>query len=87
MTLLERQLHTIVEAGLDPNEVYVQLSSETANLPSLLPADLLRRLSVRWGHERRTVSEYRTTLSQAGQDKALDERDKPGYRRELQDCL
>ncbi len=72
MTLLERQLHTIIEAGLDPNEVYVQLSSETANLPSLLPADLLRRLSVRWGHERRTVSEYRTTLSQTVQKEPLD---------------
>ena len=71
MTLLERQLHTIIEAGLDPNEVYVQLSSETANLPSLLPPDLLRRLSIRWGHERRTVSEYRTTLSQAVQNEPL----------------
>ena len=73
MTLLERQLHTIIEAGLDPNEVYVQLSSETADLPSLLPPDLVRRLSIRWGHERRTVSEYRTTLSQAVKDEPPDE--------------
>ena len=43
MTLLERQLHTLLEAGLEPTEVYVQLASETAPLPSLLPATLGRK--------------------------------------------
>lgn len=43
MTLLEQQLHTLREAGLEPVEVYVQLASETTSLPSLLPAPLVRK--------------------------------------------
>lgn len=43
MTLLEQQLHTLREAGLEPVEVCVQLASETASLPSLLPAPLVRK--------------------------------------------
>lgn len=43
MTLLERQLHTLLEAGLEPAEVYVQLAAETTDLPALLPAPLVRK--------------------------------------------
>ena len=43
MTLLERQFHTLREAGLEPVEVSIQLASETAGLPSLLPAPLVRK--------------------------------------------
>ena len=62
MTLLERQLHTLLEAGLEPAEVYVQLASETTNLPSLLPAPLVQKLPVQWGHDYRTIADYRTSL-------------------------
>ncbi len=62
MTLLERQLHTLLEAGLEPTEVYVQLTAETTNLPALLPAPLLRRLPLQWSHDSRTLGEYRTSL-------------------------
>ena len=62
MTLLERQLHTLLEAGLEPAEVYVQLAAETTNLPALLPAPLLQRLPLQWGHDSRTLGEYRTSL-------------------------
>ena len=43
MTRLEQQFHTLREAGLEPVEVSVQLASETAGLPSLLPAPLVRK--------------------------------------------
>ena len=43
MTPLERQLHTLREAGLESVEVYVRLASETTSLPSLLPAPLVRK--------------------------------------------
>lgn len=43
MTLLEQQLHTLREAGLEPVEIDVQLASETTNLPSLRPAPLVRK--------------------------------------------
>lgn len=43
MPLLEQQLHTLREAGLEPVDVYVQLASETTSLPSLLPAPLVRK--------------------------------------------
>ena len=62
MTLLERQLRTLLEAGLDPAEIYVQLAAETTNLPSLLPAPLVRQLPLQWGHVSRTLVEYRTSL-------------------------
>lgn len=62
MTLLERQLHTLLEAGLEPAEVYVQLAAETTNLPALLPAPLLRRLPLQWGHDSQTLGEYWTSL-------------------------
>ena len=47
MTRLEQQFHTLREAGLEPVEVYVQLASETAGLPSLLPAPLVRKRPIR----------------------------------------
>ncbi len=62
MTLLERQLHTLLEAGLEPAEVYVQLAAETTHLPSLLPVPLVRQLPLQWGHVSRTLVEYRTSL-------------------------
>lgn len=62
MTLLERQLRTLLEAGLEPTEVYVQLAPETTNLPSLLPASLVQELPLQWGHVSRTIAEYRTSL-------------------------
>ena len=64
MTLLERQLHSLLEAGLEPAEIYIQLASETINLPSLLPAPLVRKLPIQWGHDSRTLLEYRTSLPQ-----------------------
>ena len=63
MTLLERQLRALLEAGLEPAEVYVQLAPETANLPSLLPTSLVKELPLQWGHVSRTIAEYRTSLS------------------------
>lgn len=63
MTLLERQLRALLEAGLEPAEVYVQLAPETANLPSLLPTSLVQELPLQWGHVSRTIAEYRTSLS------------------------
>ncbi len=47
MTLLERQLHTISEAGLEPTVVYIELPAGKDTLPTL-PADLARRLPLRW---------------------------------------
>lgn len=63
MTLLERQLRALLEAGLETAEVYVQLAPETANLPSLLPTSLVKELPLQWGHVSRTIAEYRTSLS------------------------
>ena len=71
MTLLERQLHTLLEAGLEPAEVYVQLAAETTSAPSLLPPPLLRRLPLQWGQDSRTLGEYRTGLSQDAQNAPL----------------
>ena len=71
MTLLERQLHTLLEAGLEPTEVYVQLASETTHLPTLLPAPLVRRLPLQWGHAHRTLAEYQTKLPHDAHDGPL----------------
>lgn len=71
MTLLERQLHTLLEVGLEPTEVYVQLASETTHLPALLPAPLVRRLPLQWGHVRRTLVEYQTKLPHDAHDGPL----------------
>ena len=62
MTLLERQLRALLEAGLEPAEIYVQLAPETTNLPSLLPTSLVQELPLQWGHVSRTIAEYRTSL-------------------------
>ncbi len=62
MTLLERQLRALLEASLEPAEVYVQLAPETTNLPSLLPTSLVQELPLQWGHVSRTIAEYRTSL-------------------------
>lgn len=50
MTLLERQLHTIIQAGLEPTEVCVGLPPGTPHVP-LLPDDLARRLPLRWSRD------------------------------------
>ena len=71
MTLLERQLHTLLEAGLEPAEVYVQLASETTDLPALLPASLVRKLPIQWGHVYQTIVEYRTSLPNDTRDDPL----------------
>jgi phosphatidylglycerophosphate synthase len=47
MTLLERQFYTIIEAGLKPTEVCVELPSGASGLPSL-PNELVQRLPLRW---------------------------------------
>lgn len=62
MTLLERQLRTLLEAGLEPTEIYIQLAAETTSFPALLPAALIQKLPLRWGHDSRTVAEYRASL-------------------------
>ncbi len=71
MMLLERQLHTLLEAGLEPTEVYVQLASETTHLPALLPAPLVRRLPLQWGHAHRTLVEYQTKRTYDAHDGPL----------------
>lgn len=62
MTLLERQLHALREAGLQPAEVYIQLASETADLPARLPPRLVLSQTIRWGPAGCTLAEYRTEL-------------------------
>ncbi|MGH7966931.1 MAG: CDP-alcohol phosphatidyltransferase family protein [Candidatus Binatia bacterium] len=47
MTLLERQLHAIVEAGLKPTEVCVALPAGASGAPPL-PEKLVRSLPLRW---------------------------------------
>lgn len=56
MTLLERQLRTLIEAGLEPTEVCVELPSGTSGLPSL-PDDLVQRLPLRWLRDRGPLQE------------------------------
>lgn len=51
MTLLERQLHTIIQAGLEPTEVCVGLPPGTLGPPSLFPDHLARRLPLRWSRD------------------------------------
>ncbi len=62
MTLLERQLHTLLEAGLELSAVYIQLAAETTHLPSLLPARLRQKLPLQWGEGAQTLADYRTGL-------------------------
>lgn len=69
MTLLERQFHTLLEADLQPTDVYVQLASETAHIPTFLPSRLIRSLPVRWGPTGRTFAEYIASIPEnAGDD-------------------
>lgn len=56
MTLLERQLHAIVEAGLKPTAVCVALPAGTPGAP-LLPEKLVRGLPLRWIPEQGVLSE------------------------------
>ncbi len=56
MTLLERQLHAIVEAGLEPTEVCVQLPPRASPFPSL-PESLTQNLPLRWVRDPRPLPE------------------------------
>lgn len=47
MSLLERQLRSLVEAGLEPVEVHIEIPPGTPSA-GMVPPDLLRRLPVRW---------------------------------------
>ena len=47
MSLLERQLRTIVEAGLIPSEICVCIPASSSH-PSTLPEDFARSLPLRW---------------------------------------
>jgi phosphatidylglycerophosphate synthase len=47
MTLLERQLRTVVASGLNPTEVRVELAPDTSAVP-VLPDQLLQQLPLRW---------------------------------------
>lgn len=57
MTLLERQLRTIKEAGLHPTTISILLASGS-DLPSLLPDRLTRELPVQWVHNGGSVQEH-----------------------------
>ncbi|MGE0824514.1 MAG: CDP-alcohol phosphatidyltransferase family protein [Candidatus Binatia bacterium] len=49
MSLLERQLRTIVQAGITPLEVAIQLPSRDSPAPTI-PHDLIERLPIHWLH-------------------------------------
>ena len=71
MTLLERQFHTLLEAELQPTDVYVQLASETAHLSTLLPSRIVQSLPVRWGSPGRTFAEYKASLPENAGDAVI----------------
>lgn len=50
MSLLERQLRTLLAAGLKPSDVHIEVPSGTRR-HTVVPPDLLRRLPVRWASE------------------------------------
>jgi phosphatidylglycerophosphate synthase len=56
MTLLERQLRTITEAGLEPAEISVWLLPRGASFPSL-PEQLVRTLPLRWIQDQGSLQE------------------------------
>jgi len=56
MTLLERQLHTIVTAGLKPTEICIELPSNTPESFSL-PDNLTHRLPLRWSRDHGPLGE------------------------------
>jgi phosphatidylglycerophosphate synthase len=57
MTLLERQLRTIKEAGLHPTTISVHLAPGSTP-PSSLPDSLTRELPVQWSHNGESVQEH-----------------------------
>jgi phosphatidylglycerophosphate synthase len=64
MTLLERQLRTIKEAGLHPTTISVQLAPGSAP-PSSLPNSLTRELPLQWSHNGGSIQDHITyTLQQ-----------------------
>jgi len=50
MSLLERHLHALVEAGLEPTEICIELPQGMPEVP-VLPADLASRLPLRWSRD------------------------------------
>jgi phosphatidylglycerophosphate synthase len=50
MSLLERQLRALLQAGLEPTEICIEIPSGTSSLP-ILPPDLSQRLPLRWSRD------------------------------------
>ncbi len=63
MTLLERQLRTIKEAGLHPTTISVQLASGNVP-PSSLPDSLTRELPLQWSQNGGSLHEHLTQALQ-----------------------
>ncbi len=61
MTLLERQLRTVVTSGLEPTEVRIELAPDASAVPSL-PSQLLKQLPLRWSRNPGTVRERLTRM-------------------------
>jgi len=61
MTLLERQLRTVVASGLKPTEVRIELAPDTSAVPSL-PGQLLKQLPLRWSRNPGTLRERLTRM-------------------------
>ena len=55
MTLLERQLRTVIAAGIDPTEVIIELPPDSSIPP--LPEELITRCKPRWEQEAGSVQE------------------------------
>jgi phosphatidylglycerophosphate synthase len=63
MTLLERQLRTIKEAGLHPTTIFVHLAPGSAP-PSALPDSLTRQLPLQWPQNGGSLREHLTQALQ-----------------------
>lgn len=61
MTLLERQLRTVVASGLNPTEVRIELAPDASVIPSL-PDQLLEQLPLRWSRNPGTLPERLTRM-------------------------
>lgn len=63
MSLLERQLRTILQAQITPSDVCILIPSGSAPPPSL-PADLTRALPLRWDRKEGSLHEHLTRTVQ-----------------------
>lgn len=70
MTLLERQLRTIKEAGLHPTTISVQLAPGST-LPTSLPNSLTRELPLHWSYNGGSLQEQLTQALQQKPDTPL----------------